>query len=162
MKNILQKIFGYFLIVLLPTLFCSLMSSPLSYSLPLHCPPGSRVIGIECFNDAYENTTPWYRTDFGASELSFPFWLILFGSLAAWGYFSSSSAGAEKTEPPAAREPHRAKKPLQQPKNEMTDRSKLWLPTNCPHCGGSISTNSVQWPNPYEAQCPYCASVLKA
>src|SRR5258706_4496570 len=164
MKNILQKLFTYLLIALIPTLFCSLLSSPLSYGLPLNCPQGSRVIGIECFNESYENTTPWYRKDFGASELTFPFWLVFFGAIATWAFFSSSSSSSTTTKPDhlTPRDPSFVARPIQQPSGGTNDKSKLWLPTNCPHCGGSISINNVEWLSNYEARCPYCASVLKA
>jgi len=161
MRNIFRRLFTNFLIAIIPTLFCSLMASPLSYGLPLNCPDGSRVIGIECFDSAYENTTPWYRRDFGASELTFPFWLLLFGTISAWNFFSRPSA--EPAKPQAARQPHRRSMPVSSPQSiESLEAAKRWLPTKCPHCGGSISTESVQWLNKFEAQCPYCASVLKA
>ncbi len=161
MNKFFGKLFRFLVIALVPTLFCSLMSSPLSYGLPLNCPQGSRVIGIECFNEAYENTTPWYRRDFGASELTFPFWLVLFGAIATWSFFSSPSSEITQPEHLATSHARIVKKPIQPVADVMNDRSRLWLPTNCPHCGGSISIKSVEWINNYEAKCPYCGGILK-
>ena len=86
MKPIFRKLLANLMVIFIPTLFCSLMASPFSYLLPLNCPQGSRVIGIECFDAEYNNTTPWYRRDLGASELAFPFLLVGFSAFAIWNF----------------------------------------------------------------------------
>jgi hypothetical protein len=161
MNKFFGKLFGALLIALVPTLFCSLMSSPFSYGLPLNCPEGSRVIGIECFDENYNNTTPWYRRDFGASQLTFPFWLVGFTTISLWMAFTIRSSPSESEDKiDIATDIPNFRQPVQQPK-VSNGKSKKWLPVNCPHCGGSISVKSVKWITDYEAECPYCASILK-
>ena len=158
MKINFRRILSTILLILIPTAFCSLLSSPISYGLPLNCPAESRVIGIECFDAKYNNTTPWYRRDFGASELTFPFWLVGYTVLVLFVVSrTSSSPDAEQRK----NVPSPAPKPPQIQRKLESVPSKRWLPTNCPHCGGSISAENVEWISDYEAKCPYCESVLK-
>ena len=161
MNKFFGKLFGALVVALVPTFFCSLMSSPFSYSLPLNCPEGSRVIGIECFDGSYNNTTPWYRKDFGPTEFTFPFWLVGFTVVSIWISFASRSDSAKPVPPidVATAMPNR-QKPIQRSK-DSDFKSKRWLPVNCPNCGGAISVESVKWVTDYEAECPYCGSILK-
>jgi hypothetical protein len=55
-----------------------------------------------------------------------------------------------------------APKPAPKPASSPPEASKGWLPVECPHCGGGISTDSVQWINSSQARCPYCGGYLKA
>lgn len=140
-------------------LFCAALTSPIFYALPLNCPEGSRVIGIECFDESYNNTTPWYRQDMGASIASFPFWLIV--SLAIVGAGSRIRLGSSTTfinyRPSAKIVPKFETAPP-----APATLPKDWLPTNCPHCGGSLSSANVQWLSKTEAKCPYCGGTVKA
>ncbi|MCJ7529627.1 MAG: hypothetical protein MUO64_01185 [Anaerolineales bacterium] len=52
--------------------------------------------------------------------------------------------------------------PASESASSAPEASKDWLPVECPHCGGGISTNTVQWVNSSEAKCPYCGGYLKA
>lgn len=36
-----------------------------------------------------------------------------------------------------------------------------WLPAKCPHCGGPLSVETVNWTGPNSADCPYCSSNLR-
>ena len=36
------------------------------------------------------------------------------------------------------------------------------LPTNCPGCGGPIRSDEVEWADELTAECPYCASAVRA
>jgi len=55
-----------------------------------------------------------------------------------------------------------APKPAPKPASSPPEAPKGWLPVECPHCGGGISTDSVQWINSSQARCPYCGGYLKA
>lgn len=155
MKPVL-RILTLVLIAIGISLFCATMTASLSYALPLNCPPGSKVIGIECFDANYNNTTPWYRLWDGAIEASFPFWLVF--SLAIVAATSrirlpqtSSTAyyGPSITVHPKSFAP-----PVQA-------AGKDWLPTNCPHCGGNLSSQNVKWISATEAECPFCGGTIK-
>ena len=87
MSKILARIAKTMLFALIPTLFCTIMMEPVSLAVPLVCPEGSKVIGIECFDAAYNNTTPWYRQDFSLSLLSFPLWAIV-SLVVAWSFMA--------------------------------------------------------------------------
>ena len=164
----MKKSFGGLLTAILSilgiTLFCSLLTSPISYGLPLKCPEGSRVIGIECFDAAYNNTTPWYRKDFGASVASFPFWLAGFSALAIWAAvtsrFSSPPKNTKEDTTKIDSDILNRPQPVPPPKT-VSVKSKQWLPEACPHCGGAITTQNVEWVSNFEAKCPYCGGVLK-
>jgi hypothetical protein len=174
MKPIFRKLLANLFIVLIPTFFCTLMATPLSLMLPLKCPEGSQVIGIECFDADYNNTTPWYRRDFCPSQMAFPFLLAGFTAYAAWNFFTTPTSKYDPNRKKAAIV-HPAdfnweqvkQSALENPEGTLQNlktsrsRSKQWLPVNCPHCGGSISTQNVEWLSRYEAKCPYCGSVLK-
>lgn len=204
MSQLLARLIRTVGIALIPTLFCALMASPLSYGLPLACPAGSRVIGIECFDAAYNNTTPWYRKDFGASIATFPLWLL--GSLGAgWWltrpplsrkqfdeirslvkqgrradaiqqllsmkslekYQAEKYVDAVQHPPPGVEVMDYAWNAVQQaappvvPIPHLSQAERAWLPSACPHCGGSLSTADVQWISSFEARCPFCGGVLK-
>lgn len=55
-----------------------------------------------------------------------------------------------------------APEPASESASPAPEASKDWLPIECPHCGGGISTDSVQWINSSQARCPYCGGYLKA
>jgi uncharacterized protein YneF (UPF0154 family) len=55
-----------------------------------------------------------------------------------------------------------APEPASETASSAPEASKDWLPIECPHCGGGISTDSVQWINSSQARCPYCGGYLKA
>lgn len=44
----------------------------------------------------------------------------------------------------------------------LTQERELYLPDNCPNCGGPISPASVQWRGAQTAVCPFCGSSIKA
>ena len=56
----------------------------------------------------------------------------------------------------------KAPEPAPKPASAPQETSNDWLPTECPRCGGGISTDTVQWVNSSEAKCPYCGGYLKA
>jgi hypothetical protein len=39
-------------------------------------------------------------------------------------------------------------------------RAVFQVPSKCPECGASISTESVDWVGPLQAQCPYCMATI--
>jgi len=41
-------------------------------------------------------------------------------------------------------------------------KSIYQVPSVCPSCGAAISTESVDWVGPLEAQCPYCMATFDA
>jgi hypothetical protein len=161
MKKSILRFVTAALSVIVATFYCSLMSSPISYGLPLNCPEGSRVIGIECFDGADNNTTPWYRREMGASIYTFPYWLAGFTAVAVW---ISVANGRNAKKHGKATETTSGTSALTQaahPSKAPAARSKKWLPANCPHCGGTLSVGSVEWIASYEAKCPFCGSTLK-
>ena len=160
MKPIFRKFFANLMVILIPTFFCSIMASPISYGLPLNCPEGSRVIGIECFDADYNNTTPWYRRDFGATQLSFPFFLAGFSAFTIWNFFTTPTSEFDRSKKKISSVAPRPQQTAQPSKTSAT-KSKRWLPANCPNCGGTTSSRTVEWVSDYEAKCPYCGSVLK-
>jgi hypothetical protein len=153
----MRRILTILFLAIAISLFCALMSASISYALPLNCPIGSRVIGIECFDADYNNTTPWYRRDEGAAIASFPFWLIL--SLAVVGALSrvnlTTASPATDYRPSITVHPKSSPPPVQV-------KSRDWLPTDCPHCGGTLSSQNVQWISTTEAKCPYCGGTIKS
>lgn len=162
MKKSFRQLLNTVLFVLITTFFCSVLSTPVSFGIPLKCPQGSKVIGIECFDEAYNNTTPWYRKDFGASKLTFPFWLAGFSVIAIWTTVVNRSSSAQDTENKIDINTAVPNKPRHDRRPKISDvESKRWLPVNCPNCGGSISIKTVEWISSYEAKCPYCGSILK-
>jgi hypothetical protein len=40
--------------------------------------------------------------------------------------------------------------------------SRQRLPSKCPHCGGTVVADSVEWIDTVSAICDYCGSVLSA
>jgi hypothetical protein len=72
----MRRITSTLLLALVPSLFCGLMTTPILFLVPLSCPEGSKVIGIECFDSRGNNFTPWYRRDLNPSFVSFPLWLV--------------------------------------------------------------------------------------
>lgn len=162
MRTLTRRLTSTLLLALVPALFCALMTAPLSFALPLACPEGSKVIGIECFDSQYTNTTPWYRRDLNPAFASFPLWLV--GALVAAWFISAprppSSVPLSTVEPDqlfVAVAPRAAAQTAADP-----DADKRWLPTQCPQCGGTLASNEVQWISSFEARCPYCGSVMKA
>lgn len=155
MKPVL-RILTFVLIAVGISLFCATMTASLSFSLPLNCPPGSKVIGIECFDAAYNNTTPWYRFWDGAIEASFPFWLVfslLLVGAASRIHLTDASAPTDYR-PSITVHPKSSPPPVQV-------KSRDWLPTDCPHCGGNLSSQNVQWISVTEAKCPFCGGTVK-
>lgn len=155
MRRILQSVFIAFALAL----FCAALTSPIFYVVPLNCPQGSRVIGIECFDAQYKNTTPWYRQDMGASIASFPFWLVLSLAVVAAASRIRVTEASSSTDYRPSITVH--------PETDLLPTvaqapSKDWLPTNCPHCGGALSSKNVEWISPTEAKCPYCGGTVKA
>jgi hypothetical protein len=142
MKKLLNRIITALLLAVIPTVFCSVISTPISYTLPLKCPPGSQALGIACFDPANHNTTPWYRRDIGPSLATLPIWLIISLGIA-WIL----------TRTPAAEEPSNSAEP--------DESSRRWLPPQCPYCGGALSLSNAKWLNHIEAKCPHCGSILK-
>lgn len=128
------------------SLFCVVMMASLSYLMPLNCPPDSKVIGIECFDAAYNNTTSWYRLYEGAAIARFPVWLVV--SLVA--VVGVSRFQLPDSPPTPVFHTNHAKQIRAQDKN--------WLPTNYPHCGGTLSSQNVTWLDAAEARCPYCGT----
>jgi hypothetical protein len=45
---------------------------------------------------------------------------------------------------------------------EPSPPSKRRLPTKCPHCGGTVIPDAVEWLDESSAMCDYCGSVLSA
>ena len=168
MQTLIRRLVTTLLLALVPALFCALMSAPLSFALPLNCPEGSKVIGIECFDGQYANTTPWYRLDMNLSFVSFPVWLVL--ALGVAWFVSAprppSAAAASDVDPDQLAAELEAQKPTRVATTGATkadpDADKRWLPTQCPQCGGALAINDVQWISSFEARCPFCGSVLKA
>jgi hypothetical protein len=120
------------------------MSSPISYGLPLNCPAGSREIGIECFDDGYNNTTPWYRRGMGASIYTFPYWLAGFTAVAVWVSIVNRGNAKKSGKAMDTNSGTSALTQAAHPSKASVARSKKWLPANCPHCGGSLSVESVE------------------
>ncbi len=145
MKKLLNRIITALLLAAIPTIFCSVISTPISYTFPLKCPPGSHVIGSSCMDPAFHNTTPWYRRDIGPSLATVPIWLILSLGIA-WIL----------TRPPTSTE-----SPSPSEEIEMDEELRSWLPPRCPYCDGALSLSKAKWLNHVEAKCPHCGSVLK-
>jgi len=164
MSTLIRRIASTLLFALVPALFCALMTAPLSFLLPLNCPEGSKVIGIECFDSVGNNFTPWYRRDLNPAFASFPLWLVA-ALVVAWGFTGSRKQAADSSDYVPSSTPQAA---MPQPVTMVLaekadpDADKRWLPTQCPQCGGALAINSVQWISSFEARCPYCGSVLKA
>src|SRR5689334_3518995 len=121
----MRRILTVVLLSLAISLFCATMTASLSFALPLNCPPGSKVIGIECFDADYNNTTPWYRLWDGAIQASFPFWLLL--SLVVIGAASriqiASPSSSSDYQPSITVHPKATLRAAEPP-------SRDWLPTN--------------------------------
>ena len=164
MRKLTRRISSTLLIALIPALFCALMTAPFSFLLPLNCPEGSKVIGIECFDTRGNNFTPWYRRDLNPSFVSFPVWLVA-ALVVAWGLTGSRMQATDSLEYVPSSTPQAV---MPQPVtmvlagNADPDADKRWLPTQCPQCGGALAITDVQWISSFEARCPYCGSVLKA
>jgi DNA-directed RNA polymerase subunit RPC12/RpoP len=155
----MRKNLFWILIILFFTLICASVTPGLSYALPLNCPPGSKVIGIECFDADYNNTTPWYRRDTMPALVSIPVWLVLstIGLLSIKSAFSKSLGAAE------GEENIKQKSEIKMgPQPKQSPRAKHSLPAACPNCGGAIASTTVKWLSLFEAQCPYCGSTIKA
>lgn len=145
MKKFLNRIITALLLATIPTVFCSVMSTPISYTIPLKCPPGSQLLGISCFDPAYHITTPWYRRDIAPSLVTLPIWLVV--SLGvAWGL----------TRIPTVTEGMPTPEEI-----EFDENSRRWLPPQCPYCGGALTLSKAKWLNHVEAKCPHCGSILK-
>ncbi len=142
MKKFFNRLITALLLAAVPTIFCTVISTPISYLIPVNCPQGSRLLGISCIDSAYNNTTPWYRRDIGPSLATLPVWILI--SLGvAWSLTSQTSPteveGMEALEP----------------------GSKRWLPAQCPYCGGSLSHSKVELLGPGQAKCPHCGGIIK-
>ena len=46
--------------------------------------------------------------------------------------------------------------------HERDDPYIYQVPTKCPECNASISTEEVDWVGPLQARCPYCHSTIEA
>jgi hypothetical protein len=164
MRKLIRRLALTLLIALVPALFCALMTAPLSFALPLSCPEGSKVIGIECFDSRGNNFTPWYRRELNPAFASFPLWLVA-ALVVAWSLTGSRMQATDSQEYVPSSTPRAAvPQPLTVVLAEKPDpdADKRWLPTQCPQCGGALAINEVQWISSFEARCPYCGSVLKA
>jgi hypothetical protein len=42
------------------------------------------------------------------------------------------------------------------------ERELYQVPSRCPSCGASISTEDVDWVGPLQARCPYCGDTMDA
>ena len=42
------------------------------------------------------------------------------------------------------------------------ERALYQVPSSCPSCGASISTEEVDWVGPLQARCPYCGATMDA
>ncbi|MCL4530715.1 MAG: hypothetical protein M1282_15055 [Chloroflexi bacterium] len=136
MKKTLNRIITTLLLATIPTVFCAVISTPISYAIPLQCPPGSHPLNISCVDPADHDTTPWYRRDIGPSILTLPIWLVI--SLgAAWAL----------TRTPALTKAMPTPEEL-----EMDESSRRWLPPECPYCGGTLSPSKAKWLNHVEAK----------
>jgi hypothetical protein len=40
------------------------------------------------------------------------------------------------------------------------ERTLYQVPSRCPSCGASISTEEVDWVGPLQARCPYCSATM--
>lgn len=146
MKKVLNRIITALLLATIPTVFCTVMSTPISYAIPLSCPQGSRVLNISCVDTAFHNTTPWYRKDIGPSLLTLPVWLVISLGIA-WGL---------------TRTPTPTEVAMPTPEEiELDENSRRCLPPQCPYCGGALSLSKAKWLNHVEAKCPHCGSILK-
>ena len=145
MKQLLNRIITTLLLAAIPTIFCSVISTPISYVIPLKCPSGSQLLGISCVDTAYQNTTPWYRRDIGPSLATLPIWLVISLGIA-WGLTRLPASSESATLPSEI---------------EAEENSKRWLPSHCPYCGGGLVLSKVKWLNPVEAKCPHCGSILR-
>jgi multidrug efflux pump subunit AcrB len=155
-NNFLSRFIRTVLIALAPSLFCALLTSPMLYAFPLKCPPGSRVIGIECFDANYNNTTPWYRKDMGASAASFPIWFAA-SLVVTWSI--GASVKHINTNTPTTKKPIDTS--ISQTANTAKPRNTSWLPEACPHCGAALASTEVQWLSSTEAECSYCNGVIR-
>jgi len=48
---------------------------------------------------------------------------------------------------------------------ESEDKKKkkfYTIPTECPTCNHSLSTNEIEWIGPLQAKCPYCGGTIEA
>ncbi len=145
MRKVLNRLITTLLLATIPTVFCSVISTPISYTLPLNCPEGSQLLGIACVDPSYHNTTPWYRRDIGPSLATLPVWLII--SLGvAWGL---------------TRTPTPTEIASLADGGESDEEARRWLPPQCPYCGGALSLSKAKWLNHVEAKCPHCGSILK-
>jgi DNA-directed RNA polymerase subunit RPC12/RpoP len=146
MKKFFHRLLTTVLLAAIPTIFCTVLSTPISYMIPLKCPQGSQILGITCIDSAYHNTTPWYRRDIGPSLATLPIWLVL--SLAmAWSL---------------TRQPPDPDEILDQaPTAETSTLGRSWLPDRCPNCSEALSGSSVEWMNASEAKCPYCGYLIQ-
>ena len=168
MQTLIRRLTTTLLLALVPALFCALMTAPLAVALPLNCPEGSKVIGIECFDARTNNTTPWYRRDLNPAFVSFPLWLVV--ALGVAWFVSAprppSLAAVSDVDPDQLAAELEAQKPagaiMSGAAKADPDSEKRWLPTQCPQCGGALAINDVQWISSFEARCPFCGSVLKA
>ena len=146
MKKFLNRLLTTLLLAAIPTIFCSVLSTPISYMVPLKCPQGSQIFGISCVDSGFHNTTPWYRRDIGPSLATFPFWLVL-SLVIAWILTRQATSPIETPDPA--------------PPLEGGAGSRSWLPAQCPNCGETLSRSKVEWINPSEAKCPYCGTMIQ-
>jgi len=47
------------------------------------------------------------------------------------------------------------------PEQPMASRPEARLPGKCPHCGGHVHPDQVEWINEIQAICDYCGSVIQ-
>lgn len=145
MKKLLNRIITTLLLAAIPTIFCSVISTPISYAIPLKCPSGSQALGISCIDPSYHNLTPWYRRDIGPSLATLPIWLVL--SLGIAWLMTRTPSSAEAALPIS--------------EGVETKKPGGWLPTRCPYCDGVLVLARVKWINGAEAKCPHCGSIIK-
>jgi hypothetical protein len=84
MKRLLHRLLMILLLAVIPVIYCSMMTTPLSFLIPVNCPPEStRYGGLTCFmNGTDQEVTPWYRVGFMPSLIVFPGFTVIGLALA--------------------------------------------------------------------------------
>lgn len=145
MKKFMNRLLTAVLLAAIPTIFCTVLSTPISYMVPLRCPQGSHIFGISCIDSGFHNTTPWYRRDIGPSLATLPVWLVI-SFVIAW--ILTRQAAIQFNMPDPA------------PPGDAGPRSRSWLPSHCPNCAEGLTRSRVEWINSSEAKCPYCGTLM--